>query len=181
MNKTRQNVTRIEDLEDLEEIDDNDDDNGYDDRKVNINIEKFIRKNNNNNMPFNSGMNIPNYSEIKNNNSQHQQPYHQQPYQQQPYQQQPYQQQPYIKTPYNKPFNHYGYENQVYQNNDYYEPYESTTTPTPKQSNCVDVADHVKNCNVCSRLYNMDRTMYFIIIGILAIICILLLKKVIDV
>ena len=130
-------------------------------------------------MPSNSGMNVPHYNEIdkKNNEilSNEQQKYpsnshsHTYPYQQ------PYPQVNQLN--YNKPYNNYMNENQIYKNNDYYEPYENTKSPP----NCVDVADHVKNCSVCSRLYHTDKTIYFIIIAILSIICIILLKKVIDV
>lgn len=57
----------------------------------------------------------------------------------------------------------------------YYEPYEKYG------STCVDVANHAANCPVCSKLYNNDRTVYIIAIAILCIICILLLKRVLDI
>lgn len=47
--------------------------------------------------------------------------------------------------------------------------------------NCIDVSDHVHNCPVCSKLYCNDKTIYIVIIVLLTIICILLLKKVLDV
>lgn len=46
---------------------------------------------------------------------------------------------------------------------------------------CISVADHASNCIVCSRLYNNDRTGYIIVIILLSIICILLLKRVLNV
>jgi hypothetical protein len=46
---------------------------------------------------------------------------------------------------------------------------------------CISVAEHANNCIVCSRLYNNDRTGYVIVIILLAIICILLLKRVLNV
>ena len=46
---------------------------------------------------------------------------------------------------------------------------------------CIDVCQHLMNCPVCARLYNNDKTVYIIAIVILAFICILLLKKVLDV
>ena len=188
MNKTKQNVTRIEDLEDLEELDDLDDDTGYDERTANLNIDKFIRKNNNNNMHLNSGMNNPNYSDVENKNFIHPQMQYKNMHHNIPHNM-PHNMPHNIphniphNMPYNiqsnphKQFNNYAYENQAYKNNDYYEPYE----PVKATPSCVDVADHVKSCNVCSRLYQSDKTMYYIIISILAIICIILLKKVIDV
>ena len=46
---------------------------------------------------------------------------------------------------------------------------------------CLDVAEHVSKCPICSKFYNTDKTIYIIAIITLAIICILLLKKVLDV
>ena len=43
--------------------------------------------------------------------------------------------------------------------------------------NCVDVANHSKNCPVCSKLYNNDKSIYILIIGLLAIICVILFKS----
>ena len=53
--------------------------------------------------------------------------------------------------------------------------------PPPKpQINCLDLADHIENCPLCSQIYKTDRTPYIIIIVILAIICVLLIKKVLN-
>ena len=46
--------------------------------------------------------------------------------------------------------------------------------------NCISVADHAVNCIVCSRLYNNDRSLYLGIIGVLIIICVILMKKVVE-
>lgn len=46
--------------------------------------------------------------------------------------------------------------------------------------NCLDVSGHIENCPICSRLYKQDKTIMIIAIVILAIICILLLKKVLN-
>lgn len=43
--------------------------------------------------------------------------------------------------------------------------------------NCVDVANHTRNCPVCSKLYNNDRSIYILIIGLLALICVILFKS----
>ena len=45
---------------------------------------------------------------------------------------------------------------------------------------CLDVAEHVANCPICSKFYNDDKSIYIIAIVVLAVICILLLKKVLD-
>jgi len=47
--------------------------------------------------------------------------------------------------------------------------------------NCISVANHTSNCVVCSRLYTNDnKNMYLGIIGVLIIICLILLKKIVE-
>jgi hypothetical protein len=46
---------------------------------------------------------------------------------------------------------------------------------------CLEVADHIANCPICSKFYNTDKTMHIVIIVLLAIICIILLKKILNV
>lgn len=46
---------------------------------------------------------------------------------------------------------------------------------------CLDVQNHILNCPLCSKFYNNDKTVYVIAIVLLAVISILLLKKVLDV
>jgi len=43
------------------------------------------------------------------------------------------------------------------------------------------VSEHIANCKLCKKIYSSDKTIYIIIIIILAIICILLFKKVLDI
>ena len=53
----------------------------------------------------------------------------------------------------------------------------------PIQSNtptCREILDHVSNCPVCSKFFKFDNSVYIIALVILSIICILLLKKVLD-
>lgn len=45
---------------------------------------------------------------------------------------------------------------------------------------CLAVAEHIANCPICSKFYNDDKSIYIIAIVVLAVICILLLKKVLD-
>jgi len=45
---------------------------------------------------------------------------------------------------------------------------------------CIDIANHQMSCPVCSKLYNNDKTSYIIAIVLLVVICIILLKKVLD-
>jgi hypothetical protein len=53
--------------------------------------------------------------------------------------------------------------------------------PDPMNFHCIDIATHIQNCPVCSKFYNGDKSLYNIIIVVLAIVCILLLKKVMNV
>lgn len=47
--------------------------------------------------------------------------------------------------------------------------------------NCIDVSNHLSNCPVCSKLYNDDyKSAYIVIIALLVIVCIVLVKKIID-
>jgi hypothetical protein len=46
---------------------------------------------------------------------------------------------------------------------------------------CLDVAEHIANCPICSKFYNNDKTIYIISIFVLIVIVILLLKRVLDI
>lgn len=46
---------------------------------------------------------------------------------------------------------------------------------------CIDVANHIESCPICSKYYDNNNTIYIITIIFLSIICILLLKKVLDI
>lgn len=46
--------------------------------------------------------------------------------------------------------------------------------------NCIDVANHIKNCPICSKFYENDKSMYVVAIIILIIICIILIRKVLE-
>lgn len=68
------------------------------------------------------------------------------------------------------------------------EPYPYNSKPTQfehyeekEEPNCVDVANHIKTCPICSRLYDQDRTIFYVIIALLIIICLFLLKRVLNV
>jgi hypothetical protein len=50
-----------------------------------------------------------------------------------------------------------------------------SNTPT-----CLDIAEHIANCPICSKFYNNDKTLYIVAIVVLSIICVILLKKVLD-
>ena len=66
------------------------------------------------------------------------------------------------------------------------EPYEKPVDETKRYAmpentpSCLNVAEHIANCPICSKFYNDDKSIYIIAIIVLAVICILLLKKVLD-
>jgi len=53
--------------------------------------------------------------------------------------------------------------------------------PNPMAYNCIDIAKHVQDCPICSRFYHNDKTVYIIAIVVLSIVCLLLLKRVLNV
>jgi tRNA(Ile)-lysidine synthase TilS/MesJ len=46
--------------------------------------------------------------------------------------------------------------------------------------NCINVAEHAKNCIVCSKIYKKNDMIYIFIIILLVVICIFLLKKILT-
>jgi hypothetical protein len=55
------------------------------------------------------------------------------------------------------------------------EPYHTTSN-----INCIEIAEHIKHCPICSKFYNTDKTIFVVALVILAIVCILLLKRVLE-
>lgn len=55
--------------------------------------------------------------------------------------------------------------------------------PPPDWSriSCLDINNHITNCPICSRFYGRDNTVYIIAIIVLSIVCLLLLKRVLNV
>ena len=68
---------------------------------------------------------------------------------------------------------------------DYYNINENYTYKKPKlrtqENTCADIAEHAANCKVCSQLYKNDYTVFIIAIVILSIICIILLKRILEI
>jgi hypothetical protein len=52
---------------------------------------------------------------------------------------------------------------------------------SPPPISCADIYKHIENCPICGKLYNNDKTIYIILIIFLTVVCIILLKKVLDV
>lgn len=49
-----------------------------------------------------------------------------------------------------------------------------------QEPTCLDCANHSANCPVCKSYFNNDKTLYIIAIIVLSIICILLLKRTLE-
>ena len=85
--------------------------------------------------------------------------------------------------------NHNNQYNQNNQNNQY-NPYEAEIIHENFEenshkhehgtSNCVDVAEHTSSCLVCSRLYTNNNTVFILMIIFLAIVNLLLLKRILE-
>lgn len=76
----------------------------------------------------------------------------------------------------------YKYGNRVYQalnKKNTYEGFDDYNKHM-KNINCIDVANHIKSCPICSKFYENDKTIYVVAIIILLIICIILIKKVLE-
>jgi hypothetical protein len=52
---------------------------------------------------------------------------------------------------------------------------------SPPQFNCIDIANHIQSCPICSKFYNTDKTIYIVVIIFLCFICLLLMKRILNV
>lgn len=48
------------------------------------------------------------------------------------------------------------------------------------EPSCLSVANHVENCPICSKLFKTDQTIMIIALVVLSILCLLLLKRVLN-
>lgn len=159
-NQQNNNVTMIDDLPDIQDLDQN---NNMELTGLNMippsessKFQKYIKNNNNHNMHKSSGMHTVPMSNV---------PYNM------------YNQGSYIDSSlYYNPYNIHSSGALAPNSQQFYEPYENLKS----NSTCLDLANHAENCPVCSRLYNNDKTIYILVIVVLCIICILLLKRVLE-
>lgn len=49
------------------------------------------------------------------------------------------------------------------------------------QPTCLEICNHISSCPLCSKFYDNDKSIYVIVIIVLTIICLLLLKRVLNV
>jgi len=64
---------------------------------------------------------------------------------------------------------------------DYPQRMQMQMAPPPMTMNCIDIARHIQDCPICSKFYQNDKTVYIIAIVVLSIVCLLLLKRVLNV
>ena len=50
----------------------------------------------------------------------------------------------------------------------------------PEELSCMTVANHIKDCPICSKFYNCDNSIYIVCIVLLIMVCVILLKKIIE-
>lgn len=72
---------------------------------------------------------------------------------------------------------------------EYADPYESSPSeyaygPRVRQARpeltCIQVAEHIKTCPICSKFYDTDKSTYVVIIGLLLILAVILLKRILE-
>ncbi len=157
----KNNITPIEELPELDDIE-------FNHLPSQPNVNKFIRLNSNF-LPKNSGMNfLPppkhNFPSQNFNNNQEQSPLSQK-------------YQPNIRIDPHPHFEERNYQEPVVDIKNY------INNPPQKHSDlsCILISHHVKHCPICSRLYNTDRTIYLIIIFFLCLLCLILIKKILNI
>jgi len=67
----------------------------------------------------------------------------------------------------------YGPEQYGPMHREHYQPNRQLREYLKPEPTCLEMAQHVKNCPICTKFYDNDKTVYIIIIIVLAIICIL--------
>ena len=65
--------------------------------------------------------------------------------------------------------------------NPMYKPYEANIKENFTLISCVDAAEHTRSCVVCSKLYKNNNTILILLLVFLAIINLLLLKRILEV
>ena len=61
-----------------------------------------------------------------------------------------------------------------------YQPVQPQHYYEQQEISCISIANHIKECPICSKFYNCDNSLYIICIVLLIIICVILLKRIIE-
>lgn len=56
----------------------------------------------------------------------------------------------------------------------------SSYSMMPSNINCIDIAQHIDTCPICSRLYDTDKTLYILAIIGLLVLCFLMVKRIVK-
>jgi len=72
------------------------------------------------------------------------------------------------------------YQPQVPSHEQYFPPPQEVRRPSSDSPTCLEISDHVGACPICSRFYKNDHSIYIIAIVVLSILCLLLLKRVLN-
>lgn len=171
--KTNKNITMIDDLPFLDDLENNTrNNNGLTmiPSDTSSRVQKFIRNTNTHNAPYESGMNM------------NQQP----PSPQQQFVSQPQIQQQippqFMNEIIDDPRNYQNIETMQFEPMQFEPRFERKQRRYDyNEPTCIQVADHTMNCVVCSKLYQCNNTGYIVVIILLAIISVLLLKRVLNV
>jgi hypothetical protein len=165
------NKTMIDDLPYLEDLESGGKETFNESRPL-VNTEKHIRSHNHN-MAEQSGMgsngSIESYGDVSNGSTFRSRP-GQRLQNQDMYDYNssaPFRQQPMMQNS--------EYPSEIYENFD-----PITLPPQIDNFNCRDIANHILNCPVCSKLYKDNKILYYIIIAILILIVAILLQKLLS-
>ena len=78
------------------------------------------------------------------------------------------------------PFEHRDHHGPIKEQNIYDDIYVNNTYNPQFAPSCIDFANHYQSCPICSRFYKTDKIVVYTIIITLCIVCLILLKKVLN-
>jgi len=161
----KKNVTFIDDLVDMDSLTRGSDyitkGNMERDEYTNQDQNRHIRKHDKDfTYAMNGGMMQPNLPQLSYAHQPQHQHQHQNQHLREEFQMQPFQQLPQII-----------YEEPIKNQRPVYD---------PEDLSCMTVANHIKDCPICSKFYNCDNSMYIVCIVLLIMVCVILLKKIIE-
>ena len=45
---------------------------------------------------------------------------------------------------------------------------------------CIEISEHISQCPICSKFYSPDNTIYIVLIVILVVLCLMMLKRIVN-
>lgn len=61
------------------------------------------------------------------------------------------------------------------------EPRQYVQQPAYRELTCREVSDHIRECPICTSFYHKDTSLHLVFIVLLSLVCVLLLKRVLNV